>query len=99
MATRIDQERVKILLEKSGLNDRQISEHLGTNQSTVWRLRHGKISKIDKYIEPLECLIPGYVAQGNLAELSDLAEQSPAFRAVLESLMRFMHECSPTAVK
>ena len=92
MTTRIDQERVKILLEKCGLNDREIGQQIGADQSTVWRLRNGKISKVGRYIEPLERLVPARKTQGDLAELADLAKQSPALKAVLESLLQFMHE-------
>ena len=92
MATRIDQDRIRILLEKIGLNDRQIGEQIGVDQSTIWRLRNGRTSKVSRYIDRLEALVPEPAASHDFESLEALAGQSPAFRAVLEALMQFMHE-------
>jgi transcriptional regulator with XRE-family HTH domain len=92
VATRIDQERVRILLEKIGLNDRQIGERIGVDQSTIWRLRNGRTSKVSRYIGRLEALVREPTASDGFESLEALADQSPAFRAVLEALMQFMHE-------
>jgi transcriptional regulator with XRE-family HTH domain len=92
MASRVDKERVKILLEKSGLNDREIGERIGVHQTTIWRLRSGAISKVSKYLDRLEALSQLERKEGDLAELSELAKKSPALKAVLESLLHFMRE-------
>jgi hypothetical protein len=92
VTTRIDQERVEILLGKSGLNDRQIGERIGVDQSTVWRLRNGRIAKVSRYIGLLEKQVPGATPENGFEGLEELAGQSPAFRAVLEALLQFMHE-------
>lgn len=92
MATRIDQDRVRSLLEKIGLNDRQLGELIGVDQSTIWRLRNGQTTRVSRYIGRLEALVPKGAASDGFESLEELADQSPAFRAVLEALMHFMHE-------
>lgn len=95
MASRIDQERVQILLQAIDLNDREIGAKIGVTQSTVWRLRHRKISKVSKYISKLGALVPSAPQESrglDPAKLAALAEHSPALKSVLESLMTFMQE-------
>ena len=95
MASRVDQERVQVLLQAIALNDREIGVEIGVTQSTVWRLRHRKISKVSKYIRKLSALLPGKPEDGqglNSEKLAALAEHSPALKSVLVSLMSFMQE-------
>jgi hypothetical protein len=95
MASRIDQEHVLTLLKRLALNDREVGELIGVHQTTIWRLRHRKIRKLDKYIDLLEAL-PGSSTpiEGSLDidRLAALAEESPALRSLLVSLTRFMQE-------
>lgn len=94
MASRIDHERFRALLDRTVLNDRELGAALGVNQSTAWRLRRGKIQKISKYIAPLEALVGEIAAPPDraVADLLDIARQSPALKEVLEALSRFMRE-------
>lgn len=99
MTSRIDQERVQLLLRRLGQNDREIGEKIGVAQSTVWRLRNRKIIKVAKYIETLSGASGGTPDDSvglDLAELIALAEESPGLRAVLVSLNRFMREDART---
>ena len=92
MATRVDHERARNLLRRSGLNDREIAERIGVNQSTVWRLRNGKISNVSRYLDRLESLSHGGISESGLQELVELSKHSAGLRSVLESLLRFMQE-------
>jgi transcriptional regulator with XRE-family HTH domain len=95
MASRVDQERVQVLLQAIGLNDREIGEQIGVTQSTVWRLRHRKISKVSKYITKLSALASSPAGADhalNPEKLVALAEHSPALKSLLVSLIKFMQE-------
>lgn len=95
MASRIDQERLKAVLDRSNLNDRELGAFLGVHQTTVWRLRAGKIYKISKYIEKLQSrfgsgeIINGHYSPEYLVELS---KHSPGLQEVLTALSKFMQE-------
>lgn len=95
MSSRVDQEKVQILLKRVGLNDREIGERIGVNQSTIWRLRHRYIKKVDRYLEALSRVVGDPQPDGtelDLERLVALAEQSPGLKAVLLSLKQFMQE-------
>lgn len=95
MRSRIDSLRLGTLLARVKESDAELGRALGVNQSTVWRLRHGRIGKIDKYIPRLEAhlgLQEGATAPDRLDAILTLAEQSPALADVLVALGRFMQE-------
>ena len=95
MTSRIDQERVQLLLKRVGLNDRAIGAKIGAHQTTIWRLRNRKIQKLGKYIAALEGLCGGNPAPKggfDADRLAALANESPALRAILVSLTEFMQE-------
>lgn len=99
MTSRIDQERVQLLLKRVGLNDRAVGAKIGAHQTTIWRLRNRKIQKLDKYIAALETLCGAAVAPKDgfdVERLAALANESPALRALLVSLTEFMQEDATT---
>lgn len=97
MTTQFAVERVKILIEESGLNDRELAERLNVNQSTAWRLRKGKIAKVNKYVSSLEKLASISRPPDDLDQLTEIARRSPALRGLLISLLHFMQESSQPA--
>jgi hypothetical protein len=83
------------LLDRHGGSDRDIAAILNVDPSTVWRLRHKKIAKVSKYIQALSDKIGAPVLgvdRTALEDLVELAEQSPALRALLLALRNFLQE-------
>jgi|GEM_PF-6309964 len=100
MTSRVDQEWVQLLLRRLGQNDREIGEKIGVAQSTIWRLRNRKISKVTKYIEMINRATGVSLNDGvglEFAELIALAEESPGLEAILIALSQFMREDARTA--
>lgn len=95
MGTRIDHDRLALLFSRSTENDAAIAKAIGVNQSTVWRLRKGKIEKVGKYLPMLEAHL-GVAVTGNASDeiqlLTELAHRSPALAEMLTALSRFMQE-------
>lgn len=97
MASPIDQARFDALVEKLGLGDRALGALLGVNQSTAWRLRHGKIAKITSYIATVEARLGIASANGDASEdvlvsdLAALARHSPGLKQALVALHQIMH--------
>lgn len=95
MASRIDHDRVQMLLSRSHGSDASLAKALGVNQSTISRLRNGRIAKVSKYIPRLEHhlgLQPGATAPTDAWTLAELAKRSPALAEVIAALGRFMQE-------
>jgi hypothetical protein len=96
MASFLKQARLNDLLLRTGLNDREIGDVLGFSQSTVWRMRNGKISKLDKHIMALEAHL-GISGQGAsdaemIADLVGYSRQVPALRETLIALYALMQK-------
>lgn len=96
MNSSLNQARLNDLLLRTGLNDRQIGDILGVAQSTVWRMRHGKISKLEKYITKLEERLgtggPHVTDAEMIADLVGYSRQVPALRETLVSLHALMRQ-------
>ncbi len=95
MQTRVDHEILLGLLDRSGLDDRSLERLLGVHQTTLWRLRNGKIAKVSRYIETLRrhVVVPSRDADTALVEnLVAVSGRSPALRAMLLALQSFMQE-------
>lgn len=96
MRLSIEQAHLNDLLIRTGLNDRQASEILGVSQPTVWRLRNGRIRKVEKHLVALERHLGiGTETISDAEMIADLVGYShrlPAFRAALISLHRLMRE-------
>jgi hypothetical protein len=83
------------LLNRHGGSDRDIAAILDVDPSTVWRLRHKKIVKVSRYIQALSDKVGVPVLgvdRAALEDLVELAEQSPALRALLLALHNFLQE-------
>lgn len=88
------QARLSTTISRSGLTDAELATVLGVNQSTVSRLKHGRISKVTKHQRKLDEYL-GRAATGQIGGLSELmaiAESSPALRETLAALYRLMRE-------
>jgi hypothetical protein len=95
MSSRIDHEVLLSLMDRSGLDERGLAIVLGVHQTTVWRLRGGKIAKVDKYIDRLRSHLGETGAPGDaelVAGLVALSRHSPGLRELLRALHRFMQE-------
>ena len=84
-------------LSHAGLSDARLVNLFGVSQSTVSRLRNGKIKKIGKYWVTLQesgALTGGTDEQfaERMAELQKAAKSSSALRVLLENLHNFMQE-------
>lgn len=94
MKMTLAQARLAAAISRSGMTDTALAAVLGVNQSTVSRLRHGKIGKVFKHQEKLDQhfgIVPDD-RNDDLAELIAMARSSPALREVLVVLHRFMRE-------
>jgi hypothetical protein len=95
VATRIEFQKLLSLIERSGLSDDQLEGLFGVHQTTVWRLRHGRIAKIGKYVEALEAHFADAGEQSDRRMLEDLlalSHHSAEVRTILESLHSLMRE-------
>lgn len=93
----LDQIRLDALIERSGLNDRELAELCGVSQPTAWRLRNGKIAKVRKYVAVLD----GHLGRSPAGSMSDdemmtdlaiYARQVPALREALASLHQLIQK-------
>ena len=83
------------LIDRFQGSDTDLAALLGVSRTTVWRLKSGKISKLNKYIVVLEDQIGGAKADSLNRVLEDLAtwsRHSAEVRAVLTSLHNVLHE-------
>lgn len=81
-------------IERSGMTDAELATLLKVNQSTISRLRHGKIAKVSKYQRKLDAHfgLGGGDRDNDLSELMATAQSSPALRETLVALHRLMRE-------
>jgi ribosome-binding protein aMBF1 (putative translation factor) len=79
---------------RSGMTDAELAAVLGVNQSTISRLKHGKIAKVAKHQRRLDRHLGLGAGDGadDLSELIALARASPALREALFALQRLMRE-------
>jgi hypothetical protein len=97
MANPLEQARFDALVDQSGLGDRALAAMLGVDQSTAWRLRHGKIAKMSVYTAKLETHL-GITGTGEdasedvlVSDLVALARHSPGLKQALIALRKIMH--------
>jgi transcriptional regulator with XRE-family HTH domain len=94
MGKTIAQARLILAIGRSGMTETKLAEVFGVSQSTVSRLKNGKIAKISVYQQKLDALL-GRETEGqpdDLSELIVLAQSSPALREALIALQRLMRE-------
>jgi len=98
MAISFQQVQLDALIAQAQVNDRELGEILGVNQSTAWRLRNGRIRKIERYLHGLgEYLgVPNNFASsdddaGLIADLVVLSSRTPALKDALLALRKLMH--------
>ena len=94
MKMTLAQARLSAAIARSGMPDTEIAAVLGVNQSTAWRLRHGKIAKTASHQRKLDDYL-GRAASDqvdDLSELTAIAQTSPALRETLAALRRLLHE-------
>lgn len=97
MASRLDHERLELLLRRLGEDDREVAARLEVDPSTAWRLRNRKIAKINKYIVAATLALGEELPQvvdPALAELLAQAQSSPRLRALLLSLRDILQEAA-----
>jgi predicted transcriptional regulator len=94
MKKTIAQALLSIAIVRSGLTEARIAEVLGVTQSTVSRLKNGRIAKVSSYQEKLDDYLGhgSKVQQNEFSELMALAQSSPALREALIALQRLMRE-------
>lgn len=93
MGINIAQARLILAIERSGMTEAKLAEALGVAQSTVSRLKNGKIAKVSQYQRKLDEML-GDATKGqpsDFLELITLARTSPALREALIALQRLMH--------
>jgi predicted transcriptional regulator len=96
----LEKARFDFLVQQAALGDRDLAVALGVSQPTAWRLRHGKISRINVYITRLEHHLGISVGTGPLQDkdlveaLVMMASYSPALRNALRALHDIMRSCA-----
>lgn len=81
-------------IERSGMTEAELAVVLKVSQSTISRLKNGKIRKIAHYQVKLDEHL-GKTAAGSgddFTELIDLAKSSAALREALAAIQRLMRE-------
>ena len=97
MANAIELARFEALVGRSGLGDKALAKLLDVDQSTVWRLRHGKIAKMKNYLDRLEAHLGTSTAdeqpseQSLVSDLVALSQHSPGLKQALVALYNIMH--------
>ena len=95
VAERIRLQKFLSLIEELELSDAELEALFQVHQSTVWRLKNGRIHKLDRYLAILgECLNDQSKPreQRLLDDLIALSHHSPEVKKILESLHSLMHE-------
>ena len=85
------QRRLLSLIERSKLSDKELEALFGVHQTTVWRLKNGRISKLKSYIDKLEERLSVREYDAINRALDDLAiwsEDSEPLRDALHALHR-----------
>jgi len=88
-------QRLLSLIDLSGLSDTELEILFGVRQSTVWRLKNGKIRKIDRYVDTLIALpqFSGPVTEERvISDLLTFSQHSNGVRDILHSLHELMRE-------
>ncbi len=94
MPKTIAQALLSTTMERSGMTDAQLGSVLGVNQSTISRLKHGRIAKVARHQRKLDEYL-GVKAAGRtdvLSELMAMARSSPALHEALVAIQRLMRE-------
>jgi predicted XRE-type DNA-binding protein len=97
VAISIIQVQLDALIDRTGMNDRELGALLDVAQSTAWRLRNGKIHKVDDYVQALrEHLGNAHDARpvddiDLVNDLVALSTRVPAVKDALLALRRIMH--------
>jgi ribosome-binding protein aMBF1 (putative translation factor) len=86
--------RLFVTIGRSGMTDAELAAVLGVNQSTISRLKHGKIAKVGRHQRKLDEYLGlgGGDRTDDLSELIAMAQSSPALREALVALQRLMRE-------
>ena len=98
MTISLQQVQLDALIAQAQVNDRELGQILGVNQSTAWRLRNGHIKKVDPYLLRLRVhLGASENSEGDddaslIADLVALSCRIPALRDALLALRRIMRE-------
>lgn len=98
MAISFQQVQLDALIAQAQVNDRQLGEILGVSQSTGWRLRNGRIRKIEAYVLRLRAHLGAPERSDSdddaslIADLVALASRLPPLRDALLALQSIMHE-------
>jgi DNA-binding Xre family transcriptional regulator len=98
MAISLRHIQLDALIAQAQVNDRELGEILGVNQSTAWRLRNGHIKKVEPYLLHLrKHLGVSESANGDddarlIADLVALSSRMPALRDALLAILRIMRE-------
>jgi hypothetical protein len=101
MAMSLQQVRLDALIAQAQVTDRELGKILGVNQSTAWRLRRGKISKVEDYAARLRAHLGTIASAGTgddnddaglIADLVALSSRVPALKDALLALRNIMHE-------
>ena len=97
MAISLQQVHLDALIARTGVNDRELGEILGVNQSTAWRLRNGRIKNVNVYILRLRAHFDEPEQggcdddAGLVADLIALSARMPALKDALVALRNIMH--------
>ncbi len=91
------QVQLDALIAQAQVNDRELGQILGVNQSTAWRLRNGHINKIEPTCYVFERISCVREQQGGddaslIADLVALSTRVPALRDALLALQRIMRD-------
>lgn len=86
------------IMVESGQPDSFFVRLFGVNQSTVWRLRHKQIQKVNRYLAVCQRLgitrdnQRGIDLIETMMALGRAAEDSPELRLLLDALHKFVHK-------
>lgn len=98
MVISLQQVQLDALIAQAQVNDRELGQILGVNQSTAWRLRNGHINKLEPYLLRLRAHLGALESQQGgddaslIADLVALSTRVPALRDALLALQRIMRE-------
>jgi predicted XRE-type DNA-binding protein len=97
MPISLQQIQLDSLIAQAGLNDRELGEVLGVNQSTAWRLRNGRIRRIEGHVHRLRAYVTARAQEAEngdaslIPDLVALAARVPALKDALIALRSIMH--------
>lgn len=98
MTISLQQVQLDALIARAQVNDRELGEILGVGQSTAWRLRNGRIRKVEAYVLRLRAHLGALERPESdddaslIADLVALASRVPALRDALLALRNIMHK-------